>query len=192
MVNPSVLVPRPETECLVEWILSHYSHSSKKVLDLGTGSGAIIVSLAINRSKWECSAVDVSLAALQVARQNALSHQLEGIKFIASSWFNSIEEAKYDIIVANPPYIAVDDVHLAGLKHEPDLALVATDNGLSDLGLIIRGALGFLVQGGVLVIEHGYQQQEAVINLARHAGYVDVSGYADLSGLPRYIVAKVA
>ncbi len=191
-VNSSVLVPRPETECLVEWILSHYSNSSKKVLDLGTGSGAIIISLAINRSKWECSAGDVSLAALEVARQNALSHQLERIKFITSSWFDSIDEANYDIIVANPPYIAVDDEHLGGLKHEPDLALVAADNGLSDLNLIIKGALEFLAQDGVLVLEHGYRQQDAVMGLARQAGYAAVSGYVDLSGLPRYIVAKMA
>jgi release factor glutamine methyltransferase len=190
-VNRNVLIPRPETECLVDWILSQYSGSHKRVLDLGTGSGAIILSLAVNRLQWECDAVDISVAALQLAEKNALSHQVERIRFSKSNWFESIGLAKYDIIVANPPYIAAEDKHLDDLQYEPSLALVAANDGFCAIELILSGATRFLAQEGVLVLEHGYQQQDAVMSLARQVGYADVSGHTDLSGLPRYIVAKM-
>lgn len=191
-VTQDTLVPRAETEELVEWIVKNHSReSSLTVLDLGTGTGAIALALASEFPNWTVDAVDLSEAALQVARENACLNGIERVSFYQSDWYAAILKKKcYDIIVSNPPYISEYDPHLKELQFEPKSALVASAEGLSDLNKIIHEGMHYLKNNGLIIVEHGYNQRLAVLELMREAGYVDAVSHRDLAALPRFVTAR--
>ncbi|NRA42172.1 MAG: peptide chain release factor N(5)-glutamine methyltransferase [Pseudomonadales bacterium] len=184
-VNPSVLIPRPDTETLIECVLAHSDASAcSRILDLGTGSGAIALALKSARRFDQIVALDRSSAAISTAQQNARQLKLD-INLIQGSWLDAIGANQFDVIVANPPYIASNDPHLADLSHEPVQALVAEENGLADYRRIIQQAGRVLRNNGLLAFEHGYQQAEAVCQLLHQAGFIAVNTLHDLAGHPR-------
>lgn len=188
-VTPAVLVPRPETEELVGHALAALAESSAPepaVLDLGCGSGVIAISIALESPRAKVTGVDASAEALQVAHANALALAAD-VRFLQSDWFSALAGARFHLIVANPPYIAADDPHLAGdgLRHEPRLALTDEADGLSCLRHIATHAPRHLEEGGVLLCEHGYNQGEAVRHLLTAAGFQNVQTLRDLGGQER-------
>ena len=193
-VTPDVLVPRPETELLVEWALACLpaapgaptgAHAADpRVLDLGTGSGAIAVSLALAREDSLVTATDLSVGALRVAAMNAARHRVR-IRFVLGTWFEPIESEQFDLIVSNPPYIAEEDPHLAALAHEPSLALVSGAEGLDAIRAIVSDAPRHLRPGAWLLIEHGHDQAARVATLMREAGLTSVETRHDLAGIAR-------
>ena len=188
-VTPSVLIPRPETECLVDWVLSQDTQPNLRVLDLGTGSGAIAVTLAVHRPEWSIVAVDYSAAALAVAAENAALQAVKSVTFVQSDWFSDLGDQQFDMIIANPPYIASGDPHLPALAQEPQSALVSAANGLADLQLIVKQARSFIAPGGYLLCEHGADQGQAVLDLAVAAGWLECQCCPDLAGLDRFLLA---
>jgi len=183
-VTPDVLIPRPETEHVVDLALERLPPgSSARVLELGTGSGAIAIALAAQRPDLEVTATDISEAALELARRNAREHAVE-IDFRKSDWFGSLDTEPFDLVVSNPPYVMDGDPHLeeGDLRFEPRLALVG---GLACLRAIAAGARGRLRPGGSLLLEHGYDQGEACRSLLEELGYAEVADHRDLAGLPR-------
>jgi release factor glutamine methyltransferase len=187
-VTPAVLIPRSETELLVEMALARLpEHATAAVLDLGTGSGCIAVTLAKLRPAARVVAIDLSHAALAVAERNARRQRVTNVEFRAGSWFESARGERFDLIVSNPPYVAEHDPHLleGDLRAEPSLALVAGPYGLEGLRAIISQAPQHLLPGGVLLVEHGYQQAQAVAGLLDTAGFVDLIARTDLAGIPR-------
>lgn len=192
-VNHATLIPRPETELLVECALEKIPDKSKqKVLDLGTGSGAIALALASERPKAEVLATDFSLEALEIAHENALTAQLSNVSFCQSHWFEDIPKQRFDIIVSNPPYIAINDPLLENnvKKYEPLSALHADDNGLADIHDIIKQAHHYLKLEGWLLFEHGYNQAEAVRHLLQQYGFSQISTLNDLNHQPRVTMAR--
>lgn len=184
-VNSAVLIPRPDTECMVEAVLKLGDGQVWRVADLGTGSGAIALSLALEHPEWDVTATDISADSLAIAQQNALKHQLTNITFLQGSWFEPLT-GLYHCLVSNPPYIAADDPHLADLTHEPQHALVAAENGMADLAHIVRLSNDFLHKNGWLVVEHGFEQGTAVRALFTAAGFQQVTTEYDYGGNPRY------
>lgn len=192
-VSPAVLVPRPESELLVELALdwSTRERTTRKapatVLELGTGSGAIAVALAVavreRGAAVEITASDVSAPALALARHNA-SRQHAGVRFLEGDWYAPVR-GRFGLIVANPPYVADADPHLTALRHEPRLALCGGDDGLDALRRVVAGAAAHLHAGGRLAVEHGACQGAAVRGLFEAAGFVDIVTLADLAGLDR-------
>lgn len=184
LVTPDVLVPRADTETLVDWALSlPLPHAPIAVLDLGTGSGAVALALKHQRPDWSVHAVDQSLGALRVAQTNADRLQLD-VHFRQSDWLQSVTGV-FDLIVANPPYIAQGDPHLPALAHEPPTALVSGPKGLDDLQTIATQATAHLKPGAWLLLEHGYDQAQAVCALLRGQGYGQVQSRNDLAGIAR-------
>ncbi len=193
-VNADVLVPRPETELLVDWALALLAATSRSgrdeadaavpALDLGTGSGAIALALKHRQPALAVSASDVSAAALAVARRNAARLGL-AIDFVESSWWQAFAGRRFDLVVANPPYIAAGDPHLAALRHEPRLALTPGGDGLDALRTIVAGAPSHLDPGGWLLVEHGFDQGRAVRALFEAAGLAEVATRSDLAGHER-------
>ena len=181
-VTPDVLVPRADTETLVDWALS-LDLPQARVLDLGTGSGAVALALKHKRPSWTVHAVDQSADALAVAQANAHLLQLE-VVFTQSDWLAQVQNT-FDVIVANPPYIAQGDPHLPGLVYEPQSALVSGPQGLDDLQAIIAQATPFLNDQGWLMLEHGYDQAAAVCELLRQKGFTQVQSRNDLAGIAR-------
>lgn len=184
-VTPGVLIPRPETELLVELALQHLPLNGH-VLDMGTGSGAIAVAIAANRPDAKVTALDYSPAALAVAQRNAETHRVN-IEFLQSDWFSALGQRQFDMIVSNPPYIVKGDQHLSqgDLRFEPLDALTDHDDGLSALRKIIDGAGSHLRDGGWLFMEHGYDQAAAVRKLAADHGLTEVQSWKDLAGIER-------
>ncbi len=188
-VAPAVLIPRPETELLVDLCLESLSCSQKyTVLDLGTGSGAIAITLAAERPLIEMTAVDKSLDALEIAKDNAVRHNCQHIDFVFSDWLSALSsDLTFDFILSNPPYIAQDDVHLSqgDVRFEPISALVATDNGLGDIKRIANDAKKHLRPGGQLWFEHGYNQAHEIQAILNALNYNNIKTHFDLSGQPR-------
>lgn len=186
-VNEHTLIPRPDTEVLVEAVLNfiHDKHvTNGKILDLGTGSGCIAISLAKALANFHVWAVDYSADALEVAKTNAHHLQVKNCSFVQSNWYENIE-GKFDVIVSNPPYIDKDDEHLNALMAEPMTALVADNQGLSDIETIAHGADDYLNDGGLLAIEHGYNQSEAVQAILQKAGFKYINTIKDYGGNDR-------
>lgn len=184
-VSPATLIPRPETELLIECVLTHFNNQKHlRILDLGTGSGAIALALALTNPTWEIVACDVSQEALDVARKNTSELRAQNITFIQSNWFESIAQQPFDAIVSNPPYIAEHDPHLTqgDLRFEPPQALSSGPDGLDALTQIIKQAQSYLKPSGLLIMEHGYSQATAVTELLRKAHYHAVHSWPDLQG----------
>ncbi|MEN3278675.1 MAG: release factor glutamine methyltransferase [Massilia sp.] len=184
-VSPAVLIPRPDTELIVELALERLAPRAR-MLDMGTGSGAIAVAVAHTRPDALVTALDVSDAALAVARANAAASGAN-VRFVRSDWFAALDGEVFDLIASNPPYIAAGDAHLAqgDLRFEPVGALTDHADGLSALHTIIAGAGAHLVPGGWLLLEHGYDQAEAVRALLAAGGYTEVQSWRDLGGIER-------
>lgn len=184
-VDARVLVPRPDTETLVEWALAQLADQrAPQLLDLGTGSGAIALALQQARPDAIVEAVDASADALELAQANAQRLGL-AVRFRQAHWLEGAPLAHYHAIVSNPPYIAEGDVHLVALRHEPAQALASGPDGLDDLRHLVLHAPGHLVPGGWLLLEHGYDQAEAVRALLQQRGFADVQSKADLAGIAR-------
>lgn len=190
-VSPATLIPRADTELLVEKVLELDLPDTARVLDLGTGTGAIALALASERPGWRVVAVDSAPGAIQLARENVRNLKLKNIEVLLSDWFGDLEGG-FDLIVGNPPYIADGDPHLSlgDLRFEPRSALVAAAGGLADLEYIISNAKHHLNKGGWIALEHGYDQQGPVQALLAENAYVSVRTWQDLAGLPRVSIGK--
>ncbi|MBS0352048.1 MAG: peptide chain release factor N(5)-glutamine methyltransferase [Proteobacteria bacterium] len=191
-VSPAVLIPRPETELLVEWVLDRFPKNTVlKVLDLGTGSGTIAIALAKERCQWTIDATDQSLMALDLAKKNSQTHRLTNINFYHGDWYQPLAGKKYDVIVSNPPYLANQDPHLKQLTFEPYEALVAGEQGFEDLQIIIEKAQNHLLPSGYLVLEHGYDQSQKVISFLEQKNLINIQVHQDYSGHPRFATAQL-
>lgn len=188
VVDTAVLIPRPDTEILVDWALSLLpAGSTARVLDLGTGSGAIALAIASERPDAVITATDLSEAALDVARENARLNGIGNAAFALGPWLAALsaEAAPFDLIVSNPPYIAEGDRHLAALRYEPRLALTSGSDGLDAIREIVRDASKHLNSGGWLLLEHGHDQGAAVRALLTDAGFLNVETRRDFGGNER-------
>ncbi len=186
-VTNATLIPRPDTELLVELALERVAQNGMRVLDMGTGSGAIALAIAHQRRDAEVWTCDKSVAALAVARANAQRLGISNVRFIESNWFSALDGQRFDLIVSNPPYIAAGDPHLAqgDVRFEPLTALAAGADGLDDIRRIVAQARAHLEQDGWLLLEHGYDQAERVRELLQAAGFAAVFSAQDLSGIER-------
>lgn len=187
-VTPDVLIPRPETELLVEISLELIPPGQPcQILDLGTGSGIIAITLAAERPQGHVMATDLSPTALLIATENAKRHQVSNVSFIQSDWFAKIPSNQFDLIVSNPPYIAENDVHLSegDLRYEPVTALIAGEDGLHDIKHIAINAREQLKKNAYLALEHGYNQKHEVQAIFRDCGFRNIKTLADLSKQPR-------
>lgn len=178
-VAPCTLIPRADTESLVEQALSLTLPPAAQVLDLGTGTGAIALALAKNKPNWHVTAVDYIAEAVALAQRNLQSLQLSNCQIVQSNWFSALTGKQFDLIVSNPPYIDNTDVHLADLSFEPITALTSAEQGLADIRYIIEQAPQFLTTNGWLWLEHGYNQAEAVRNLLQKQGFTDIESKQD-------------
>jgi release factor glutamine methyltransferase len=193
-VTPDTLIPRPETEHLVEWVLQHFANEQQlTVADLGTGSGAIALALASEKPQWHIVATDKSAAALAVACENAKRLRIKNIDWRLGAWFEPLAQQRFHCIISNPPYIDPDDVHLTqgGVRFEPISALIANNEGMADLYHLIQQAGSYLHPNGYLVLEHGYQQAEAVTAAMHQHGFVEIKTYCDYAGHQRFTVGQV-
>lgn len=187
-VTPNTLIPRPDTETLVEAALARIPLQKKlTICDLGTGSGAIALAIAKHRPQAFVLALDALQTALDIAIENAQSLKIANIKFILSNWFSCIKDQKFDVIVSNPPYIESNDIHLnqGDLRFEPTSALASGQDGLDDIRSIINQAPQHLHPHGWLLLEHGYNQAEPVAALLKQSGFCQISHVQDLAGIHR-------
>jgi release factor glutamine methyltransferase len=202
-VTPGVLIPRPETELLVELAIDFIQASEKKlpkILDLGTGSGAIGLALAKNLPNSQVTCVDISAEALKIAQENAHLLNLNSVKFLQSNWFDDlatalpVEEYLFDVIVSNPPYIRHDDIHLSqgDLRFEPVSALTDDHDGLMAYRSIFKEAATFLNTDGLILVEHGFDQSKEVCELLQEQNYINIKAHQDLAGIWRAASANRA
>jgi release factor glutamine methyltransferase len=191
-VDENVLIPRPETELLIEICLEKLDKNTKlKIADLGTGSGAIALALAYERPAWQIFACDNSEKALEIAKQNAKKFNLHNVNFFLGSWFNAFSKTqKFDAIISNPPYIQDKDPHLTkgDVKHEPKSALISGESGLDDLSAIITEAKNHLNTNGIILVEHGYNQATSVQKIMQENGFSNIKTYKDLAKLDRITI----
>jgi release factor glutamine methyltransferase len=191
IVTPATLVPRPETEVLVEQALMHIPRrAAMQVLDLGTGSGAVALAIARERPACEIVATDISEGALAVAKENARQTVTPNVEFVLGSWLEPVAGRNFDIIVSNPPYVAGSDPHLHKLQHEPQQALAAGSDGLDAIRQIARDAVGVMNPDGKILFEHGESQADAIAAILEAAGWSDIVNTKDLAGLPRVTTAS--
>ncbi len=192
-VSNSTLIPRPETELLIELVLALNLPNHTKVLDLGTGTGAIALSLAVENPNWQITAVDKSSEAVALAKQNAQNLNLPQVQIKQSDWFAALAEQKFDLILSNPPYIENDNNFLqkGDVRFEPASALTSGADGLDDIRLIVAQCPTYLTPGGVLAIEHGYQQQAQVQSILAEHGLQNIRTEKDLNHLPRVTVSTL-
>ena len=193
-VTPRVLIPRPETEHLVELALSKIpADAAWHIADLGTGSGAIALTIAKERPRCRVIATDRSADSLAVAKDNAIHNNIHNVRFRESFWFAALGDERFHVIVTNPPYVAENDAHLqqGDLRFEPRSALSSGPKGLDDIEHIIRHASAHLVQPGWLLLEHGYQQGDAVVTLLQNNGFCDAQCYSDYAQLERVSVGRL-
>lgn len=187
-VTRDTLIPRHETELLIELILELIPNiPNTQVLDLGTGSGAIALAIAKERPLWQVDACDISLSALEIAKVNATMNHITNVEFYHSDWFKMLPVKQYDVIVANPPYIAENDPHLSqgDVRFEPIQALVSGQEGLADLQYIINKSFTYLKPKGLLLLEHGYDQKLKVLSIIKQLGYINSKCWKDLQGNDR-------
>lgn len=197
-VSPHTLIPRPETELLVETAMQLELPNNSQVLDLGTGTGAIALALASEYPQWQMTAVDVQASAVELAEQNRLACRLKNVTIYQSDWFAAVANRQpqtlFNLIVSNPPYIEIDDAHLfeGDVRFEPASALVSGTQGLDDLQLVIGQSSGFLAPAGWLLVEHGHAQGLAVRDLFNEAGCVLVETRQDYNQLDRITLGRLA
>ena len=191
MVSPATLVPRPDTELLVEQALGFVSRRGvSRVLDLGTGSGAVALAIAKDRPLADVTATDLSADALAIARENARQFDIGNVTFEQGDWLEPVRDREFDVIVSNPPYVRADDPALEALSFEPRDALVAGADGLDAIRRIAVDAVDVIVEGGWLLVEHGADQGAAVAEIFRDAGWQDVRTVQDLAGLDRVTLGR--
>ena len=187
-VTPAVLIPRPETELLVDLALERMPRNvPTRVLELGTGSGCVAIALASERSHCKIVATDQSIDALSVARRNAFSLHVGNIAFLQSDWFEGLRRERFDLVISNPPYVATGDPHLTqgDLRFEPQAALTAGEDGLDAIRTLVKGARSYLEAGGWLLLEHGHDQAAKARALLREAAYREIFSAHDLAGIER-------
>jgi release factor glutamine methyltransferase len=191
-VNNSTLIPRPDTETLVEKALSLDLPTDAKMLDLGTGTGAIALSLASEQPNWQVTAVDFSEQAVALAKRNQQKLALNNVTVLHSNWFSAVPNQQFDLIVSNPPYIDEQDEHLSqgDVRFEPMSALVAPDNGMADIKVIIEQARQYLAPNGYLLIEHGYQQALLLQEFFAQMAYSNILTIKDMAGCDRVTMAQ--
>jgi release factor glutamine methyltransferase len=191
LVSPATLVPRPETELLVELALREIPRNAEwQILDLGTGSGAIAISVAAERSMCVVTATDISSDALGIARENVRQADLANVTCLQGSWTVPVEKQRFNIILSNPPYVRDDDDALANLRHEPLSALASGKDGLDALRILATDCVPILAADGWLMMEHGAEQKSDVADLLLAAGWAKIACHNDLSGHPRVTVAR--
>ncbi|MDE3270547.1 peptide chain release factor N(5)-glutamine methyltransferase [Pseudoalteromonas sp. G4] len=191
-VSPATLIPRPDTETLVELALTKATEKTGKLLDLGTGTGAIALSLASELVNWQVTAVDFKPEAVELATENKHALQIENAEILQSDWFNALSDSQFDIIVSNPPYIDPQDPHLqqGDVRFEPLSALVAKKQGMADIEHIIKASRKYLKAKGWLLIEHGYDQGQLVRDFFAKMAYKVITTEKDLGGNDRVTLAK--
>lgn len=194
LVTVDTLIPRPETECLVEWILANVRGSDSDcvseiicIADLGVGSGAIAIALALENPSWKVDATDESYEALAVAKKNIEKYNVKNVSLYQGDWYDALPARKYDVIVSNPPYIAKQDPHLTQLTDEPTMALVSGEKGLDAIEKIAHQAKNFLKERGILIVEHGYDQGLLVVDIFKQAGFSQIINHYDLSDHMRFV-----
>ena len=191
LVTPATLVPRPETELLVELALREIPRKAEwQILDLGTGSGAIAIAIAGERRMCQVTAVDISADALAVARENVRILALGNVELELGSWAEPVRDRRFNVIVSNPPYVRSDDEALLKLRHEPQSALAAGADGLDAIRVLAAECAAILTDEGLLLIEHGAEQPAAVAELLEEHGWTDICCHNDLAGLPRVTLAR--
>lgn len=192
-VAPSTLIPRPETELLVEQCLEFGLSSQAQVLDLGTGTGAVALALADENPNWQVTGVDVMLPAVELAKQNAIQNGIQNVTFLQSDWFNALADKRFDLIVSNPPYVESTSPYLSegDVRFEPKTALTSGEDGLDDIRNIIQRAPNHLYHGGKLVLEHGFQQSQNIQQLMTEHGFQNAKSVNDLNHIARVTYATI-
>jgi release factor glutamine methyltransferase len=191
-VTADTLIPRPDTELLVETALDTLPEGEQTIVDLGTGSGAIALALASERPCWQVYALDRYAGAAALAQRNRRKHGLENVQIVQGDWADSLASGCFDLVVSNPPYIEEQDAHLmqGDVRFEPLTALVAAQQGLADIERITQQAASLLRAGGYLMLEHGFQQGDAVLAILQAAGFVGLQTHQDLAGLDRISLGR--
>ena len=187
-VDQRVLIPRPETELLVDYIYRQNFSGEISILDAGTGSGCIALSIALKNPKFQVYGSDFCIDSLNVASINKDNLRVDNFHLINSNWLSCFDKNSFDVIVSNPPYINKEDIHLNNLKHEPYQALVASNNGIGDIKTIICQSKDILKEKGILILEHGYNQSEEVNNILEENGFTNIKLLKDFQNLPRVSV----
>ena len=188
-IDSRVLIPRPETELIVEWVLDLSLSKDSAIIEVGTGSGCIAISIALQKTNINIIATDLSDPALEVANFNRKFHDAKNVLLVQSNWMSFVQEDSLDLIISNPPYLKSNDPHLSDLKHEPLIALTS-ENGYQSFYEIASQAIFSLKSGGRIIFEHGYSQAKEVSNILKDFGFKEIVSAQDLQGLDRYTYAK--